>query len=702
MKDSDLTATKLANKLGNTYTKQSDVNSLITSGLTDRGIISVKDGTETLNVLTPATLGGELTKNNVVTDSALTTKLGDYATANSLSALSTRTASLESNALTADNLPTKLSANNSTVKRALADAGFAQTNDIATTVNNTLNGSGEGSFSARLANAGVITNSNLNDAGIITTGNIANNTSVKNALANATNNSLKDLGLVNIDAETGAVTSNAITTDNIATQVSNNLPSTVVRTTNGKIDASALPTTVVTTGNIADTLNTSDVKSALSSAGFAKTDDVVTKNNLSATMTNAGFAKASDVVSTANFATQLQSSLNDTSVKNALTSAGFATKDDTSSQVVTMKDLSQLLSGGLVVDSAGNVKLDSSANNINANAISSKLTAAKQKDSSIGTATIRAESNIAASVANISVAAATANAAVSNDMGLNQEKCNQTDYMFWNEYAEEGKGICEKCPDESVFSNPKGTTPSSRCKCDDPTKKVAYDEGEKRYMCVDAGDENACLAELATYWNGKKCRKCPEGTYFNEGSMDNSSLPRCVCEDKSATFNETTGSCVAAGQSECASKNMFWSSKAQSCVECPKNAPFDPIAQECVCEDTNLNFDTNQMVCVYCEPGKMFSTSEGQCIEADRKTCATNKHYFWYIKEEKCFMCPKFAPYNAAAGRCACQDEGLYFDTITGECIDKCPDGAHYESSRHTCVCDDAQLSIRPEAFKCM
>ncbi|MBR6838467.1 MAG: hypothetical protein IKM94_02790, partial [Alphaproteobacteria bacterium] len=245
--DSDLTATKLAKKLGDTYTKQSDVNSLITSGLTDRGIISVKDGTETLNVLTPATLGGELTKNNVVTDSALTTKLSGYATTNSLSALSTRTTSLENNALTADNLSTKLSANNSAVKRALADAGFAQTNDIATTINNTLNGSGEGSFSARLANAGVITNSNLNDAGIITTGNIASNTSVKNALTNATSNSLKDLGLVNIDAETGAVTSNAITTKNIAAQVSNNLPSTVVRTTNGKIDTSALPTTVVTT-----------------------------------------------------------------------------------------------------------------------------------------------------------------------------------------------------------------------------------------------------------------------------------------------------------------------------------------------------------------------------------------------------------------------------------------------------------------------
>ena len=781
--DSDLTATKLANKLGNTYTKQSDVNSLITSGLTDRGIISVKDGTETLNVLTPATLGGELTKNNVVTDSALTTKLGNYATTNSLSALSTRTASLESNALTADNLPTKLSANNSTVKRALADAGFAQTNDIATTVNNTLNGSGEGSFSARLANAGVITNSNLNDAGIITTGNIASNTSVKNALANATNNSLKDLGLVNIDAETGAVTSNAITTkniaaqvsnnlpstvvrttngkidasalpttvvttgniadtlntsdvksaletagfaktdtvtalasrtsslettaakaittDNIAAQVSNNLPSTVVRTTNGKIDASALPTTVVTTGNIANTLNTSDVKSALSSAGFAKTDDVVTKNNLTATITNAGFAKASDVVSTANFATQLQSSLNNTNVKNALTSAGFATKDDTSSQVVTMKDLSQLLSGGLVVDSAGNVKLDSSANNTNANAISSKLTAAKQKDSSIGTAKIRAESNIAASVANIAVTAATANAAANENIDLDQEKCNQTDYMFWNTYAEEGKGMCEKCPDESVFSNPKGTTPSSRCKCDDPARKVAYDEGENRYMCVDAGDENACLAEPDTYWNGTKCNKCPEGTYFNDESMDNSSLPRCVCEDKSATFNTSTGRCVAAGQSECANNKMVWSPKDQACVECPKNAPFNENAQECVCEDTNLNFDKTQMACIYCEPGSMFSASEGQCIDANKETCATNNHYFWHINDEKCYICPEFAPYNATAGGCACKDEGLYFDTKSGECIDYCPDGAHYESSRHTCVCDDAKLSIYPEEFTC-
>ena len=430
--------------------------------------------------------------------------------------------------------------------------------------------------------------------------------------------------------------------------------------------------------------------------------NVVTKNNLTTTMTNAGFAKASDVVSTADFAKQLQSSLNNTNVKNALTSAGFATKDDTSSQVVTMKDLSQLLSGGLVVDSAGNVKLDSSANNTNANAISSKLTAAKQKDSSIGTAKIRAESSIAASVANISVAAATANAAVSNDTGLDQEKCNQTDYMVWNEHAEEGKGMCEKCPDESVFYNPKGTTPSSRCKCDDPARKVAYNEDEQRYMCIDAGDENACLAEPDTYWNGTKCNKCPEGTYFNDESMDNSSLPRCVCEDKSATFNVSTGRCVAAGQSECASKNMVWSSKDQSCVECPPSAPFNESAQECVCEEPKLNFVIQDMACKLCEEGQVFSASTGECIDADRETCAINNHYFWNINDEKCYMCPEFAPYNATAGGCACQDEGLYFDTKSGECVDKCPDGAHYESSRHTCVCDDVNLSINPEEFKCM
>ncbi|MBR6838750.1 MAG: hypothetical protein IKM94_04250, partial [Alphaproteobacteria bacterium] len=544
---------------------------------------------------------------------------------------------------------------------------------------------------------------------VVTTGNIAdtlNTSDVKSALETAgfaKTDTVTALASRTSSLETTAA--KAITTDNIAAQVSNNLPSTVVRTTNGKIDTSALPTTVVTTGNIANTLNTSDVKSALSSAGFAKTADVVTKNNLSTTMTNAGFAKASDVVSNANFATQLQSSLNNTNVKNALTSAGFATKDDTSSQVVTMKDLSQLLSGGLIVDASGKVKLDSSTSNTNANAISSKLTTAKTKDSSIQTTNIRASSNIATSVANIAATAATANAAANENIDLDQEKCNQTDYMFWNEYAEEGKG-CEKCPDESVFSNPNGTTPSSRCKCDDPAKTLAYDEGEKRYMCVDAGNENACLAETGTYWKGTysngECKKCPVGTYFNEESIENSSLPRCVCEDKSATFNTSTGSCVAAGQSECASKNMVWSSTEQSCVECPQSAPFNKTAQECVCEDINLNFDTTQMACVYCEPGKMFSASEGQCIEANQETCAINNHYFWHIKDEKCYMCPEFAPYNATAGGCACKDEGLYFDTNTGECIDSCPDDAHYEPSLYTCVCDDSKLSINQEEFKCM
>ena len=752
--DSDLTATKLANKLGNTYTKSSDVNTLIASGLSNRGIISVKNGEETLNVLTPASLSGELSKNNVVTDSTLTTRLGNYATTDSLSSLSDRTTTLESNALTADNLSTKLSANDSAVKRAFSDAGFAQTNDIATTVNNTLNGTGEGSFSARLANAGVITSGNLNDSGIVTTSNIANNTNVRNALANATNASLSDLGLVNIDSETGAVTSNAITTRNLATSgivttsnIANSLPSTVITTNNldnstikgalsnagfaqttdiattvnntlngsgegsfsarlanagvitsGNLSnsgivttsniANSLPSTVITTNNLDNTT----VKNALSNAGFAKTAD------LSTAMSNAGFAKTSDVVSTANFATQLQSSLNNTNVKTALSSAGFATKDDTSSSVVTMADLSKLLNGGLIVDASGKVKLDSSTSNTNANAISSKLTTAKAKDSSIQTTNIRASSNIATSVANIAATAATANAAANNDVDLNQEKCNQTDYMFWNEYAQEGKGICEKCPDESSFYDPNGTTPASRCKCDEASKKIAYDESKQIYVCVEAGEENSCLTESGTYWNGK-CNTCPEGTYFNDESMNNPSLPRCVCEDKSATFNETTGRCVAAGQTECGNKDMVWSSEKQSCVACPDTAPFDSNTKTCVCKESQLVFSATQMACIQCEPGEI--ELNGNCIAADQSTCQQNSRYFWHKDTNMCEICPDYAPYNATTNRCTCKDEGYTFNPAIAECVSDCPEGSHTDDNTKQCVCDDPSQNINYNEWSC-
>ena len=317
------------------------------------------------------------------------------------------------------------------------------------------------------------------------------------------------------------------------------------------------------------------------------------------------------IITESNFATKLSSKLSDTSVKDALKSAGFASSNEVSDSVVTMSDLSKLLSGGLVVDESGKVKLDS--NSTKATAITNKLTAANI--STTGTTT---STNIANSVAN-----ATAAAVAASSEELNEDTCNKTDYMFWDSYAEENKGKCDKCPDESEFS--KEGSGESRCVCKDPGQTFTYKDG--KWQCIKASSSSDCLRKDNTYWNGDSCNECPEGTYF-----DAKSSTRCVCEDKSMTFNSSTGKCIALDESACAGQKMYWNIEKSACTECPANAPFSSQAGTCICKESNFGFNNLVGGCKECPEGSEYNEQTSTCICPDKQHIDYNE---WKCVENK-------------------------------------------------------------------
>ena len=538
------------------------------------------DGTTTLKT--------GLLPSDLVTSDVLTTRLNGYATTDTVSNLTTRTASLESNALTADNLSAKLSAENSAVRQALSTAGFAQTGDITTTLNNTLNGTGEGSFASRLTNAGVITSGNIANnlpSNVITTSNIGTDNNIKTALSNATNNSLKDLGLVNIDSTTGAVTSKVITSDNIATQVSDNLPSTVVR-------SDSLPSNIITTGN----LDNATIKNALTGAGFAQsseitsmrdtllngdenttgsiakklkdanvvtstngkiaasalpdtvvtTSNITTDNNIKTALTNAGFAQSADVSALASRTTSLETTaskaittdnLNNTTIKSALSDAGFAKTSDINSQVnnqaLTMSDLGNILSQGiLMVKSDGTLGLDPA-----------------KTTSGVGTKLSRV-GNISSMTASTSIAtsvAAATSAAVATDNINNATECNSTDYMYWDTT----KTKCLKCPDTTKFIGG-----SARCQCIDSMTEFSDAGG----VCNKVSETQArCNQTENMYWNigQDKCLACPGDSYYKDST--------CICQGDNMMLNTYVG----------------------KCLECPPESIYNPETRTCTCANKN-------------------------------------------------------------------------------------------------------------------
>ena len=360
----------------------------------------------------------------------------------------------------------------------------------------------------------------------------------------------------------------------------------------------------------------------------------------------------------------IDSKLTGSKVTAALTNAGFATsnsiKSDVTESVFTLSDFSKLLnSGGLKVNAAGEVKLADTTKNTDAANLVQKLTTAKAKDNSIKTTGLAATTSISTAVSNAAAAAAQANAQ-SVEGGISSEDCNHTDYMFWNIYGGEFKdgqytGSCDQCPDGTDFKDPEGTSVTTRCVCPDTSEVPTYINGG--WKCAPAGDEE-CLLQHGTFLrvgNGSGCEQCPKGTYFNDESMNpdyvqtyseehnGAQPPRCICEEKSATFNPSaTGEgndpwCVAAsGSAQCAVNKMFWWTNSEGqdgrCVDCPDSAPFDPETSTCKCNDVPYAFNPHegeQGVCQMCddgeydeethtckcEEGSTFDTLEWKCVE---------------------------------------------------------------------------------------
>ena len=365
-----------------------------------------------------------------------------------------------------------------------------------------------------------------------------------------------------------------------------------------------------------------------------------TNFTLSTTTTTTFETKKEEFGSKMVTADNIGSKLTGNSVKTALNNAGFATKSevksDVNESVFTLSDFSRLLSsGGLKVNAAGEVKLADTTKNTDAANIVQKMTTAKSKtnDSSIKLDNLKASTSIATAVQNVAAAAVQ-----SSDVDT-EEKCNDTDYMFWNIYGGEFKdnaytGACEKCPDGTEFKNPEGTTVSSRCACPEPSQRVSYQDNT--WQCTEAGEENDCLAQSGTYWANEKCSTCPAGTYFNEESMNNEDLPRCICEDKASTFNPSATDdkwcVVASSANDCAAKEMFWNSKEEHCEACPDHAPFDPEYGGCKCKDGD---------------DKIFNPYEMSC-----RTCADSGY-----------------EYDPEHNSCHC-DEGMTFDMETWKCTE--------------------------------
>ena len=356
-----------------------------------------------------------------------------------------------------------------------------------------------------------------------------------------------------------------------------------------------------------------------------------------------------------------------------------------------MSDLSKLLSGGLIVDSDGSVKLNSKSSK--ATSIENKIIEAKAKtnDNNIQTTGLKATTSITASIANVAASAA----AASNEE-INESKCNEMEYMFWDSYFEGGKGKCEKCP-EGTYFNPESIKQQNlpRCICEDKALTFGYADDE--WKCVPSGDTD-CQNKENTYWNGNACNECPPETYFNPESMKNSNLPRCVCEDKTATFNASSGQCTPAGASACAGMGMIWSSAENKCIDCPDSAPFDDQTHTCVCKETEMIFSSQKMACIKCDAGQI--EQYGECVEADENMCAQDSRYFWHIDENRCMSCPDYAPYDAILGRCTCKDEGWAFTPKTASC-EECPGDTEYNSSTKTCTCKEPGQTFNVNDWTC-
>ncbi len=384
--------------------------------------------------------------------------------------------------------------------------------------------------------------------------------------------------------------SKMVTTDNIGSKIADNLPNTVMKTTD------------IDNANSATGL-------ALKNAGFTKTSDLADLGLVTVTGTGANQSVKSDVVTKNNLATELTSN----SAQTALANAGFATKsnitNEVKSDVFTLSDFSRLLSsGGLEVDNQGKLKLANTTTNAAAANINAKLTAAKANDASIQTTGLTATSNITTTIAGVAASAA------GNEI-KDQATCNKYEWMYWSSSAK-----CEKCPSGTYFNEASmQDTSLSRCICKD--EALTFNNNGTCTKASMTSDKCSGINGAGMYFSTKSntCEKCPTGTYFNEDSMENSSLPRCICEDKSLEFNASSGTCTAA--SSCAATQTVANPKnGGKCQECPKDFPFSAEINSCTCP-AGTAFNAYRWGCVACGAAEAEYNPETQsCV------CPQNTH----------------------------------------------------------------------------
>ena len=545
--DKEANANKIATKLGNTFASKSAVDTLTSNDDTNVGSIAYKlknsGFAKTTDVVTKTGFNEQLQSGLADNDvkAALSTagfaKTDDVVTKNGFS----------------EQLQGDLNKADSTIKTALGNTFAAKgTVDSLSTTVNTLNGtdSTEGSIAYKLKNSGfakttdVVTKTGFNEQ--LQSG-LADN-DVKAALSTA--------GF--------AKTDDVVTKDGLITELDKEANANKIATKLGNTFASKSAVDTLTSN---DDTNVGSIAYKLKNSGFAKTSDVVTKDGFASqlqtdlnaanstvktALANAGFAKTTDVVTKNNLANELTSS----SAQTALANAGFATKsnitNEVKSDVFTLADFSRLLSSdALVVDQSGKLKLADTATNAAAANVVTKITAAKANDASIQTTNLATTTSITSSIANV--------AANSIPDEITETDCMKKEYMYWNTKS----GKCTKCPDGTYFDISVGT----RCVCKESNKTFDTNTGQ----CVKANiDQQACLAQAGTYYYNT-CEKCPSGTYFNEKSLTDSSLPRCICEDKSTEFNAAQGKCITA--SSCI-KTKTVANPKNECTECPKEYPF--------------------------------------------------------------------------------------------------------------------------------
>jgi len=374
--------------------------------------------------------------------------------------------------------------------------------------------------------------------------------------------------------------------DNSGKINSNLLASDVVKVTDGKISADVLPSKVITsdtfdTTNIVRTTN-GKINSDLLASDIVKT----TGGKIDDSILPTTVAKKSEILDNNGKLNSGLLSSNIVTTDNAtsqLRSAGIATTD-ADSDVVRIADLANFLRSARV-STTGEVKIDASASNTSAQNLISRLTAASNRGVQVGNINnLQTTTNIADSVAAVTVAAAGSDP-------IDQTKCLQTDYMYWNTKS----ASCQKCPDGTGFDK----SSSTRCVCKDTTKTFSS-TGE----CVAVSGQAACQAQEGTYWNGSKCLKCPENTYSQGGT--------CYCEDPEKAFNSTSGTCGKPSAGSCPAKS-YWNTRENKCLGC-STAEGAEVGNggACVCSDQNMVLNTFMGACMPCPDGS--TLSNGACV----------------------------------------------------------------------------------------